>query len=371
MGITLKQLQDGSYQAGEKNHITTYRHNDEDKVLLRKYHIQALSNDILRMNKNNSYTGILVCGKSGSGKTTLVQTLLHRMACKNRENKAWVVRWFHRDDLTRMDEIIDSLQKGLNYLLVFDDVSYVLNKLSSKRQKELAEKLTHIRHDLGGNVIAIFNIHYLKALAPIMRDCDFKLITSMTDQDAQNWKGTIGWNKQYKIDKFQQKYLSEMQQGFFELENPHAEKPWVYETNEPFRVALSAHIVGLDYLLFPKEGCKNCSPEGHFSPQAKQKLPGKEFLRRVQKSYGTFGKTPLAFYLFYKHGVKHVIKSNYFKCSKMIDEIFSEYNVDVNEVAQAILDDHANHKHSERKQGSREHSEKRQRIKDSIIKSPI
>lgn len=314
--------------------MTSITWNGVNIPLKQEQTVAALAKSILKRNKNNSYTSVLLVGKSGSGKSTLTQSLLHKMSCINPDEN-YVIKWFERDDLHNLDDIIDGLEKGLKYCIIFDDVSYVMDKLSNQRRKELAEKLTHIRHDVQGNVITFMIIHYQKALAPILRDSDFRIITSMTDQDAANWKNTLGWNHRFKINTYQKQYISQFQSDYFYVNNADGVS-FKYLVNKPFRIALMSDGVHLTNLLYHREGCNLCGAKATFN--AKQKIDPIKFWDVLYNAYGSNVKSGLQWWAYYKMGKNNMISPTNVRIAKFIDKMFSKYSCNIDDLLEVAFE---------------------------------
>lgn len=335
MGQTIAQLKQKVASNSQPHYNTTfYTWNEKKYPILHKHNFTRLADSIKQMNEINSYVSVVNFGKSGSGKSTLTTSLIHRISCKS--DKKYVIKWFERTDLTRLDTIIDSLPKGLRYILVFDDVSYVLDGVSSKRKKELAGKLTHIRHDLKGKVITIMNIHFMTALLPIMRDADFKIITSMSDQDAKNFKNTLGWDNKYAIDRFQRQYASQMMKGYFFLNNVDGNgKSYCYKTNQPFRIAqVSEGAGGIHPVLFPQEYCESCTAKRE---KPKQMMDPQVFYDKCLKGYTSRAKTAIGYWAYLLHGRKECLPANNARCLIWIDKMVSKYGIDMDKLSEVIV----------------------------------
>ena len=330
--VKLGQIQEQSsaFKNPVKHGLTTYLWDGKEYPLLKSMNLTEIVKRIEGQQKLNSYLSILMCGKSGSGKSTLTQTIIHRLSCMTKS--PYVIKWFSGKDIHSLDEIIDNSQKGLKYILIFDDVSFVMDFLPSKRKKELAEKLTHIRHDLKGQVITILNIHYQKALLPIMRDADFRIITSMSDQDAANWKNTLGWAHRYVIDRYQRQYASMMQNGYWYvngvIKSGSSHESYSYHTNKPFRLVLCSPTAGLYPILVPKEGCPKCNPKHQDLPQ---KLTPEQFLKKCVNprtdKQNTHALTAIRYWAFYTKGQIDTLPSGAQAATRKILKVSKQYGI--------------------------------------------
>ena len=339
MGTTINQVLGPQKSASTQVQTTVYSWNGKKYPLRIDHSVAKLCTTIKKMQEGEKpraqYISVLLCGQSGSGKSTLAQTMIHHISCKNKE--PYVVKWFSGKDLHELDNIIDKLEKGLSYIMVFDDVSFIMDFLPSKRKKELAEKLTRIRHDVSGKVITFMNIHYQKALMPMMRDANFRILTSMSDQDSQNWKNTIGWKHRWAIDNFQKQYAYQMAHGSFFINNAGLDgKSYHYTTDKPFRVALCSEISGLHPLVFPATTCAKCSPTK--TVYKNMKLTGEQFFKKATKGYKTSARTALRYWYYSTYGDGSVLPKNGRLAYKKIESLAKEYVFDKDELKNLLVD---------------------------------
>lgn len=320
----------------QRHRTTTYSCSIGDVPLVQDHHISQLCKAILNVSKaspDKSYTSVLLCGKSMSGKSTIAQTMAHRISCMSKQ--PYIIKWFSRNDLHIIDEIIDQLEKGLRYILIFDDVSFEMDLLdSAKRKKEIAKKLTYIRHDLGGHVITFMNIHYTTALMPMMRDADFKILTSMSDVDRKNWMEVFGAQNEWKLKTLQKQYASQMKHGYFYVNGVNADgKSYAYQTNAPFRIALVSEMEGTHTLLFPKEGCEKCAPVKSYT---KKKIPAEQFFKKAMKGYKNSARTMIRYWAYYNMGWADCLPKNAKRAARQLKELEQQYGFDPEELKSVI-----------------------------------
>ena len=324
----LSQVSAQGKQILSSGHRTTvYQFGDKKIPLLQSQNMNDLVKTIKNHHKYQDYISILMCGQSGSGKSTYTQSIIHQLSCNG--NEPYIVKWFSRTDIQHLDSIIDTLEKGLRYIIVFDDVSFVLDFLPSKKKKAIAEKLTHIRHDLeGAKVISFMNIHYQKALMPMLRDSNYRVITSMSDQDAANWKNTLGWNNRFIIDKYQKQYYSMMQKGYWYVNGVKQagskNEAYAYQTNEPFRLALVSTGKDVKPMLFPKLECGKCSIT---ESEMVGTVDAKWFVKQCLKGYKTSAKTGLRYYMYNHFGRKDCLPDMARHGIEQIEQTFRKYKV--------------------------------------------
>ena len=343
MGVTRTDVVNIPKNIG-KAKTTTYRWEGSDYPLKIDNTIAKLVTEILRVSDaspDKSYTSVIMSGKSSSGKSTLTQSLCHRISCMNKIK--WNILWFDRSNLLDLGKIIDGLEKNLRYILIFDDVSYVLESedVKPKQKQELAAKLTYIRHDLGGKVITIMNIHFMTALMPIFRDADFKILTSMSYVDRKNWSGVLGRSADYQLNTFQKQYASQMKNHYFYVNGVHREdgKGYAYYVNKPFRCALVSELEGVRTLLYPKEGCETCAKKKSKEYKRKEITPDDWYKKAIRK-YPNTARTAIRYWAYFTLGRKDALPKNNKLAVQAILKTAQEYAVDEDKLIETIRSTH-------------------------------
>lgn len=146
--------------------------------IVRNQSFLATIKEIVDYSDEMDVVRIGIIGDMMSGKSTLSLAIAH--AIHVRSKYTFQVRVFYRDDLKQFKKTMNTL-KPANYVLVFDDVSFL------KDTSKIEQEVTEIRHMDGGHdvkIILIFNFHYPKALPPFLREFQFKYVTSIgTDNE--------------------------------------------------------------------------------------------------------------------------------------------------------------------------------------------
>lgn len=320
---------------------TTYRHNGIDYPIKQSHSLRGVVRRLISHNKFNQYTGVIEIGKSGSGKTTLTDTLIHFI---HEEGETYVVKKFSQKDLADVDKIINSLVKGVKYIIIFDDASYSLEDLPKSEIAKLAANLTYIRHTVKNRVITIMNIHYSKAAPKFFRDVDFTFCTSMTVQEIGNYYDLFGYQHKRLINKFAMLYSNQLFNGFFDVPISTFEgKFYRYITHKPFRVVMVAEITRLHLTLVAKEECVFCKPQ-----LAEKKLNAKTFVKQSLQSYPNTFETAMRYWALTNRGVDSLAITAK-KSWNHINRTAHEYNLDWLQVINELNEQTA-HKYKRGKQ---------------------
>lgn len=162
-------------------------------TMVRNQSFLASVQEIVDYSEEMDVTRIGIIGDMHSGKTTLAKSLGHTIHKLSR-NIPYTVRIFYKKDLLNFVDTLKSLNPT-NYILIFDDVSFLKASATNKQINLIEQAITEIRHLEGGldvKIICIFNYHYPKALPPFLREAQFKYITSIGDANEKNIADTYG-----------------------------------------------------------------------------------------------------------------------------------------------------------------------------------
>src|SRR3990167_6196104 len=212
---------------------------------------------ILNYSERTSYVGIINCGMSGTGKSTWTKWLIHHLHLR----KQFIVHWRYRDDIKNLDKDIEQLERGVNHILIYDDASFVLDEMKKEEVTHIAKRLTYIRHDVGGLVIIIMNIHYSSAIKKFFRNVPFKFMTSITMDEVFSLQEIYKYGK-WKFLNFAKYFQQMMFAGKWTFEIDRWNKKLLpYKTDEPFRLGLAMEGNYVHFFMYLKDSCATCDPD--------------------------------------------------------------------------------------------------------------
>jgi len=245
--------------------------------------------EIKKFSANSELTRIGLIGDPDSGKSTLSEVLAH---CIHEKNPIpYAVRIFYEEQLTNFKETLASLQPT-NYILIFDDVSFLEASLNKRQIDIIKNSITKIRHLPGGQnvkIILIMNYHSVKALTPYLRQADFRFFTSVSsDTERDNMLKIMG-NKYYnKIEEFQKRRRRGIVKGHFTYKiGPKEDFP--YKFKDPFIPLLFWNNESLRDIISPTRQwlepiCSTC--QSAIDPLMVSEIPTKQFIDESVDKFG-------------------------------------------------------------------------------------
>ena len=263
----------------------------KDAKLLRTHAIKRPIHEILSLISQLDVVKINIIGNPSTGKSTLALTLAHLLH-KHAEIK-FAVRILAREDMSKLKSILEHLSSNVNWILVFDDISFLSANLSKKEVENIQKEFTEIRHLHDGKdikVICIFNFHYTMAVTKYLRQSDFSFYTTVGRSDFDNVVKTFGKTatKNLKIfTRIQGMAFSPLKRFFFKIGK---DKKITYRTREPFAPILFFNAYRSGIYVFPKRHwidekcivCDNAQKDTNATSEADLTI----FSEAIKKSYG-------------------------------------------------------------------------------------
>lgn len=201
--------------------------------MVRKQSFMAAVQEIITYSDEMDVTRIGIIGDMHSGKTTLSKCIGH--VVHSLSKVPFTVRIFYKKHLMNFAETLKTLQ-ATNYILIFDDVSFLKASATNKQINLIEQAISEIRHLEGGEdvkIICIFNYHYPKALPPFLREAQYKFITSIGDANEKNIADTYGKQNVNLITGFKIQRKNAIIDKFW-LEAVGDRPPVKYDWRNPF-----------------------------------------------------------------------------------------------------------------------------------------
>ena len=181
-------------ERSEKNRPTIIQWKDER--VMRPHPITTGIMEIVRKSKNRDVIKIGMVGEPHTGKSTQLDTcghLTHKLA-KKILGIDFAVRTYTRDDFVDIEETLENLPTA-NFILKFNDLSFLKASHGSKKIEKVEQNMTEIRHlkgRKGWKYIIFYDYHYNKALPPYLRQSDFKIFTGIGSSELKNMVEMMG-----------------------------------------------------------------------------------------------------------------------------------------------------------------------------------
>lgn len=222
--------------------------------------VKATTADLARKIHNhtmtNEYTHVILSGVSGSGKNTVRQDILHQLHTRH----PYVIKFFKEKQIINLVKILHQLPKHRDYILCFDDVSYLVKKGVMKEEdvSSMLFELSKVRHTVHGRVITIFSIHYSYAIEKALRQASYRVMTSITDDEREIYSKIFGPYNRPIIEQFVNDYRMMTQEGCFYLPNEYGQFER-FESKNPLKLAIASRLGEIGYLVYHKVNCNVCS----------------------------------------------------------------------------------------------------------------
>jgi len=160
--------------------------------MVRNHSFLATINEIIEFSKEMDLVKVGIIGDQHSGKTTLSMAISHSL--HEMSKIPFAVKLFGKEQFLDFEKTLKKLQPA-NYILIFDDISFLGASASRKQIDMVKQAVTTIRHLPGGKdvkIITIMNYHYTLGLDKYLRTADFRYFTSVGSSEKENMEKQLG-----------------------------------------------------------------------------------------------------------------------------------------------------------------------------------
>ena len=229
--------------------------------------VRMVADEIINMSKNQDLISINLIGKGGTGKTELARTLC--CLIHSRAKIPYNVNYFSMKHMLALEETVKNLTPS-NHIIVFDDIAFM--KVSAGQQKvdEMQRVLSTIRHLPGGEDVRIIMFklfQYSKSIPPFLIQNDATFISSVDDNEIQNFEELLGKRYNLKINLLKQLRAQAKQTdpSYFTYPLGTKGKGLTYKTMKPFLPFLYSNEVSCRMIVSPLRTwfqplCQTCNP---------------------------------------------------------------------------------------------------------------
>lgn len=213
--------------------------------MIRVHSVRATVKEILQVSKALDVVKVGIVGEPSTGKTTLAKVIAHLV--HKMSELPWAVRVFGEEEFLNMQKTLEALEPA-NYILIFDDLSFLTDRKKIEEVKQAITKIRHLREDV--RVILIYDYHYTLGLDKYLRQANFRFFTGVGSSEDDNMLKIVGTKYQGRIKDFQEKFV-EMTTKFKCSFRIGPKKWFSYNYKNPFVVALFFNNSRLRYVIFP------------------------------------------------------------------------------------------------------------------------
>ena len=272
---------------GKKPVIITWGKNKLGKPtqMVRNHSIRSTVHEILEFSSRLGMVRINIIGASGSGKTELSKTICHLVHTMS--DIPYQVKFMEKDDLIDFTATIKNLSSN-NYVLVFDDLSWMSAEFSKRQIEKLKAEITTIRHidnNSDRKMIVIFNTHAQKVMDKFLRIANFTFYSSCSSEEVTYLLEMLGKKYHQKIDLFRRLRIQAMGQGKFHFPLGKSNS-FTYSAFDPFLPYLFSNGDFCRFVVSPlrvwiQKDCQTCE-----AVTESTKMNIEEFVNDYYKKFG-------------------------------------------------------------------------------------
>jgi len=206
----------------------------KDQKIVRNHSMIATCKEIYNMNQNIDVVNVNIIGPPNSGKTEQVRVIghiIHKIA-----KIPYAFKLFNKEALLNFEQTLKTLTPT-NWILGFDDLSFLGANATKKQIEIIKQATTEIRHLEGGKDVKIIIIkvsHYTLALDKYLRQNNFSYFTSIGSSEYDNMERIVGAKNMSKVLFFKRLMVRATSQGKYGYQLRKDKPPLTYSYKDPF-----------------------------------------------------------------------------------------------------------------------------------------
>jgi|APSaa5957512535_1039671.scaffolds.fasta_scaffold14620_6 hypothetical protein len=274
--------------------------------MIRKHSFIAAIKEIVTFSNEMDFTKIGLVGDQHSGKSTLARAIAHIIHTFS--EVPFTIKLFTQEELLDFENTLKTLTPT-NYILIFDDISFLSANASKKDIDVIKQAITKIRHldeEHDVKIITILNYHYSLGLDKYLRQTDFKFFTTVGTSEAENVEAQTGGKSGKLIREFQKKRYVGIVKKLIPFKIGQKEI-FSYKYRDPFIPVLFYNTNSLRIIVAPKQEwmepmCSKCAeangmltssgiPIPQFMEESEEKFGKGAWLSAIKLALYTEGKT--------------------------------------------------------------------------------
>lgn len=202
--ITYKEIDLKEKSSGEVAQLRPVVIKWKDQRMVRSHSVRATVKEIIQAIQAQDVVNINIIGDPSSGKTTLAKLLAHLI--HKMSEIPFAVRFFTKTELLNFQATLKTLSPA-NYVLLFDDVSFLGANATKKQIEIVKQAVSEIRHLPGGQDVKIINIkdfHYTLGVDKYLRQNDFSYFTTVGSSEDDNMEKIVKSRNMGMVQAFKQ-----------------------------------------------------------------------------------------------------------------------------------------------------------------------
>lgn len=206
----------------------------KDQKIVRNHSMIATCKEIYNMNQNIDVVNVNIIGPPNSGKTEQVRVIghiIHKIA-----KIPYAFKLFNKEALLHFEDTLKTLTPT-NWILGFDDLSFLGANATKKQIEIIKQATTEIRHLEGGKDVKIIIIkvsHYTLALDKYLRQNNFSYFTSIGSSEYDNMERIVGAKNMAKVLFFKRLMVRATSQGKYSYQLRKDKPSLTYSYKDPF-----------------------------------------------------------------------------------------------------------------------------------------
>lgn len=206
----------------------------KDQKIVRNHSMIKTCEEIYNMNQNIDVVNVNIIGPPNTGKTEQVRVIahiIHKIA-----KIPYSFKLFNKEALLNFEQTLKTLTPT-NWILGFDDLSFLGANATKKQIEIIKQATTEIRHLEGGKDVKIIIIkvsHYTLALDKYLRQNNFSYFTSVGSSEYDNMERIVGSKNMGKILFFKKLMVRATSQGKYGYELRKDKPPLTHSYKNPF-----------------------------------------------------------------------------------------------------------------------------------------
>ena len=227
----------------------------KDVEIIRLQTPKTAIHQIVQHMKRLDYVKLGIIGEPHTGKTTLAKFIAHflHLMALGELGINYQVKIFGREELLNFKRTMNNLPTA-NYILIFDDISFLEQEATPEQLSEIKAGETMIRHfkdKQDVKIVQIDNYHYTKGHNKYLRQSHFKFFTGVGSSEGDNINAITKGRSNFTIEKFE-KLQSEMYStGKFSFTIGRNKRPFIYQYRDPFIPVLFWDSSNLRFIVTP------------------------------------------------------------------------------------------------------------------------